>query len=353
MLDNPAHDELHVNFFSDPERDHAWRRWVGKEIQHRASLGLYVVDGLLAQMAGEPTAVRHASNQLALSDNDKAFEATTAEEWMSCMRQIQPNHSNTTFRSVLNTLFSHHAPTPAFNTSTFSLRIILESIQSLLSECASDTERIIGVPSISSIRSALSRIHHTITSSPSISPADRLETLLRWHGICLDATVDTSLLCHELCSRWNIEQHIWTGASAPHSNTYGAPWARTEDARRSLLHATAIQNIVETLPRGRAHAVHMPTSLFAAATVYAAVALGEVVTVRVVESVDWRIVLGNGEGDGDTMRYIRGDGVYCGESRNLVYELNSMHKLMGCLKTQWGVATDMEGVVGRWVEVCH
>ena len=41
----------------------------------------------------------------------------------------------------------------------------------------------------------------------------------------------------------------------------------------------------------------------------------------------------------DTKRYIKGDGAYFGSTRNMVYELNSMHKLMGCLKTQWALPT--------------
>lgn len=360
MFDNSisAHHSQNVppSHVSEVEKDHQWRLWVAKEIQHRAILAHYVVDGLIAQMAGEPTSVRHAANQLGLPGNDNAFEAGSADDWMNCMQRANRNSPNTSFRSVLNGLFSHQPPIATFTFSAFSLRVVLEGIQSILSECDGDSDDIVGVPSRSEVRSALSRIHASIIQSTPISTADRLETLLRWHAICLDAIVDTSALCKELCTRGNVEQHVWTSNTAP-GKIRGASWAGTEDARRALLHAVAIQDIVETLPRGRAHAVHMPASLFAASTMYAAFALNEVTTVKLVEEVDWRVVLDDGGVDDfsmwDTKRYIKGDGSYFGSTRNLVYELNSMHKLMGCLKTQWGVAHDMENVVEQWVTLCH
>jgi hypothetical protein len=358
IFDNTAHpnETVLASHLSGAEKDHQWRRWVGMEIQHRSLLALYVVDGLIAQMTGEPTSVRHAANQLPLPGNENAFKATTADEWMNCMQQAQQISPRTSFRSILNTLFSPHSSTTAFSASAFSLGVILEGIQSILSECGSDSDGIVGIPTRTEVKCALSRVHASIAQSTSMSAADRLETLLRWHGICLDAIMDTSTLCKDLCTRWNVDQHIWT-SSTSQGQICGAPWAGTEDARRALLHAVAIQDIVETLPRGRAHAVHMPASLFAASTIYAAFALSEVVTVKIVDAVDWKMLMDDSSGNDfavwDMKRYVKSDGTYFGSTRNMVYELNSMHKLMGCLKTQWGVACDMESVIEQWVTLCH
>jgi len=57
----------------------------------------------------------------------------------------------------------------------------------------------------------------------------------------------------------------------------------------------------------------------------------------------------------DTKRYVRGESLqgWGTTSRNLLYELNSMHKLFRCLIAQWGVAFDMEVVVEKWIELCH
>ena len=342
---------------SEAEKEHQWRLWVGREIQHRALLAHYVVDGLIAQMAGEPTSVRHAANQLGLPGNDSAFEASAADEWIHAL-QLEPKRiSQLSFRNILHNLFSPQMVVTGCSFSAFSLRVILEGIQSILSECVGESDTIIGVPSRTEVQCALSRIHASIQQSTSMSTADRLETLLRWHAICLDAIVDTSILCKEICSRWNVEQHIWATNKAQISSNGRTLWAGTEDSRRALLHAAAIQDIVETLPRGRAHTVHMPASLFAASTIYAVFALNDMVTVKLVNEVDWRLVMDDAGAEDfsvwDTTRYIKADGSYFGPTRNLVYELNSMHKLMGCLKTQWGIAHDMENVIEQWVTLCH
>jgi len=317
-----------------------------------------MLDGLIAHMSDEPTSVRHAANQLGLPANESAFETNTADEWIQAL-QFESSRCppQTSFRTILRILFSPQSSLPAIDFSAFSLRVILEGIQSILAECDGDSDNIVGVPSRTDVRSALSRIHVSITQSTTMSTADRLETLLRWHAICLDAMVDTAALCRDICSRWDVEQHIWTTNKTRNSKHSGSPWAATDDARRALLHAVAIQDIVETLPRGRAHVIHMPASLFAAATIYASFALMDIVTVKLVNDVNWQMVMDDSGSDGfsvwDTQRYIRSDGSYFGATRNMVYELNSMHKLMGCLKTQWGIAHDMEAVVERWVTLCH
>ena len=358
MFDTTAQSDQEIlsSYVSEDAKDRRWRCWVGQQIQHRALLALYVVDGLLAQMAGEPTSVRHAANRLGLPGNDRAFEAANADDWMNNMQQESLISPSTSFRTILNSLFSPQPPLATSNFSAFTVRVILEGIQSVLSECASDTDSIVGVPSKSDVRSALARVHASIAQATWTSTADRLETRLRWHAVCLDSIADTATLCKELCTRWKVEQHVWTSGPAQ-GTPCGVSWALSEDARRALLHAIAIQDIVETLPRGRAHAVHMPASLFAASTIYAAFALSEVITIKLVNEVDWPMVMDDTDISGfsvwNTKRYIKNDGAYFGSTRNMVYELNSMHKLMGCLKTQWGVAYDMENVVEQWVELCH
>lgn len=317
-----------------------------------------MLDGLVAHMSDEPTSVRHAANQLGVPANEAVFEASTADEWNHAL-QFESSRCppQTSFRTILRVLFSPQSSLPAMDFSAFSLRVVLEGIQSILAECDSDSDNIVGVPSRTEVRSALSRIHASITQSTTISTADRLETLLRWHAICLDAIVNTASLCKDICSRWNVEQHIWATSKMQNSKYSGSLWAATDDARRALLHAVAIQDIVETLPRGRAHVIHMPASLFAAATIYAAFALTDIPTVKLVNEVDWKVVMDDtGFNDfsvWDTKRFIKNDGTYFGQTRNMVYELNSMHKLMSCLKTQWGIANDMETVVEQWVTLCH
>jgi hypothetical protein len=146
-------------------------------------------------------------------------------------------------------------------------------------------------------------------------------------------------------------------------------WANTEDARRALLHAVAIQDIVEQLPRGRAHVIHMPSSLFAAATIYVVFALAGVATVHLPRTIVWQdallslsdLNLGSGSvrpsSTSETRRFVEqgqtDSPAGMGAVRNLLYEMNSMQKLFRCLISQWGIAHDMEEIVDQWIRLCH
>lgn len=192
---------------------------------------------------------------------------------------------------------------------------------------------------------------------------------LGWHTICLDSCKDSSLICKSVCSRYGIVQHVCGATEILKQDIDLINWTNTDNARKALLHAIAIQEIVEQLPRGRAHVIHIPGSLFAAATVYCVFSLCGLTTVNTPYLVDWPTALSTnyatcaipGQPDtisqSETKRYMRGE--YCvssgtiGATKNLLYELNSMQKLFRCLCSQWGVAYDMEDVVDQWISLCH
>ncbi|KAK8192566.1 hypothetical protein M8818_007736 [Zalaria obscura] len=365
------------------EKEQIWHRWVAREIQRRILLAHYILDGQIAQVSGDPTSVRHAANQLLLPSSEAAFAAETAEEWVQIMHTSST--LTTTFKDVFRSLFPRTTlSTPALTQySALSCRVILEGLQSLVSECDENDNAAIGVPTRGEIRRALAQFHTVITANQNIqnTAVETLEILLRWHAICLDAATDSTRLARHLCARYAMTQHIYGGGRGVASSTsLGtssssaldlAAWCSTPDARRCLLHAVAIQDIVEDLPRGRAHAIHMPTSLFAAATVYAVFALQGRGTVLLPRQVEWRDVLfedmdaavileelaGQGACSG-TKRFVRGDsqipegGGRC-SARNLLYDLNSMQKLFRCLSSQWGIAIEMEAVVDQWIALCH
>lgn len=354
----------------DSEKEYQWRVWVAREIQQRALLAHYMLDGLISQMSGVPTSVRHATNQLGLPSSDAAFEASNANEWISRM-QSQTSFNMASFRGILRHLFQSPSDLRWIDTalSSFSYKVILEGLQSLVSDDDCEEGTAVGVPTRPEVRKALNQVLESVTLNASLSSADRFETLLRWHSICIETVVDTSLLCRNLCSRYAITQHIWRNGQPSRQTFDLGNWVTTAPARIALLHAMAIQEIIEQLPRGRAHAIHMPSSLFGAATIYAAFALAGSPALKVPSSVVWQDVLMEAQvGDDsylslsdlvntntDTARYIRGETLYGTNvtSRNLLYELNWIQKLFRCLFAQWGVAFDMEGVVEQWISLCH
>ncbi|KAF7886179.1 hypothetical protein EAF00_010282 [Botryotinia globosa] len=352
---------------TDEEKTRAWKVWAAKEIQQRALLGHYVLDGLISRMSGETPSVRHAANQLGLPSSETAFEATTANEWLNHMRSQEPLQYS--FRSIIRSLFAPTGqPLTGFHAlSAFSLRVILEGLQSLVSDCDSDDLSTVGVPTKLELRKALSHSFEAISMSPNLSHSERLELLLRWHTICLDACKDSSLLCRSICSRYGIVQHVCGGKNIMKPEQDLISWASTQEARKALLHAIAIQEIVEQLPRGRAHVIHIPSSLFASATVYCVFSLAGQGAVNVPNIVDWQAVLATNEAvnssiqpgctsQSETELYLRGENSFfraMGTTKNLLYELNSMQKLFKCLCSQWGIAFDMEDILDQWNTLCH
>ena len=350
------------------EKDHQWRIWSAREIQQRALLAYYVLDGLVGQMSGDGASARHVSNPLSLPSSEAAFDANTADEWLAHMHSQKPDQSS--FRVVFRSLFPPVGNFRAldYQFSAFALRVVLEGLQSLISDC-DDHELAVGVPSRSDVRRALAQVHETISMSVHFSAAERLEILLRWHTVCLDTMINSTVLSRHVCSRYNLPQHVSGGCRTVQPGFDLVEWANSEDARRAVLHAVAIQDIVEQLPRGRAHVVHMPSSLFAAATIYVVFSLAGVATVNLPRTIIWQdavlshsdLHLGHDDirpPSGETRRFVETEqGITpsppCGSVRNLLYELNSMQKLFRCLSSQWGIARDMEDIIAQWIQLCH
>lgn len=158
-------------------------------------------------MSGRPTSVRHAANHLNLPSCEAAFEAGTAHNWLSCLLSVNPVQSS--FRSIFRSLFSFHSTPPMNLTfSALSLRVILGGLQSFVSDCYDDSAGTVGVPDKSEVRTALVQVYNCIMSSVDLSSDDRLEILLQWHTTCLNACIDSSLLCRYVCSRYGIEHHV-------------------------------------------------------------------------------------------------------------------------------------------------
>ncbi|KAJ5787698.1 hypothetical protein N7457_002688 [Penicillium paradoxum] len=353
------------------EKEHQWRTWSAREIQQRALLAYYVLDGLVAQMSGDGPSARHVENSLNLPSSEEAFDANTADEWLAHMHTRKPDQSS--FRVIFRSLFP---PTGSFRAlgyefSAFALRVVLEGLQSLVSDC-DDNELAVGVPNQSDVRRALTQVYETISMSIHFTAAERLEILLRWHTICLDTMINSTILARHVCSRYNIPQHVSGGCRTARSGFDSVQWANSEEARRAVLHAVAIQDIVEQLPRGRAHVVHMPNSLFAAATIYVVLSLAGSATLNLPRHIVWQdALLSHSDlnlsdedirslSASETRRFVENGNEISslplptgGSVRNLFYELNSMQKLFRCLSSQWGIAHDMEEIVAQWIQLCH
>jgi hypothetical protein len=342
---------------SEELKMHQWRTWVAKEIQNRALLTSYILDGLIAHIQGNSTSVRHTSNTVRLPSLEGAFQSTSVDHWVRYMHTVQQhNHS---FRGVYKQLFvDNFAGNTLLNScSSLCLRVLLEGTQSIIADSNSDDGAIINPPDRSQINYALCWIYESAQESADISNVDRLEVLLRWHAVCLEAVAKTPQLCNYICTRWNVRQNLWPNRNL-RNHDYNLPeLVSTCDGRKALLHATAIQNIVEQLPSGRAHAVHTPSSLFAAATIYGVYAFTGAPHVRYPSVIEWKDVARAGDHplsvQSETIEYVNSGQLSmqhaAATSKNVLYELNSIQKHFRSMATQWGIAADMERVIGQWI----
>ncbi|KAG2027708.1 hypothetical protein GB937_000148 [Aspergillus fischeri] len=362
MLDSEPFSVEHLPLpsASHAEKDYQWRVWAAREIQQRALLAYHILDGLVAQMSGDGASTRHVANPLVLPSSEAAFDASNPDEWlahMRCQKTEQPS-----FRLVFRFLFP---PIGSFRPldyqfSAFALRVVLEGLQSLVSDSDESDVATVGAPGRPDVRRALAQVHETINMSIHLSAPERLEVLLRWHTICLDTMINSTVLCRHVCSRYNISQQVSGGSRTLRPGFDMVKWVNTEDARRALLHAVAIQDIIEQLPRGRAHVIHMPSSLFAAATIYVVFSLAGVANIHLPRTIVWQdallslsdLNLGSDSvrpsSTSETRRFVEqgltDSPAGMGAVRNLLYEMNSMQKLFRCLISQWGIAHDMEEI---------
>ncbi|KAI3036084.1 WLM domain family protein [Aspergillus niger] len=351
------------------EKEYKWRTWAAREIQQRALLAYHILDGLVAQMSGDSASTRHVANPLHLPSSEAAFDAGNVDEWIAIMRAQKVEQPS--FRLVFRSLFppiGSFRPLD-FQFSAFALRVVLEGLQSLVSDSDERDLAAVGVPGRSDVRRALAQVHETITMSIHLSAPERLEVLLRWHTICLDTMINSTVLCRHVCSRYDITQHVSGGSRTIKPGFDMAKWVNTEDARRALLHAIAIQDIVEQLPRGRAHVIHMPSSLFSATTIYVVFSLAGVANIHLPRTIVWQDALLSRADlnlgcenirpstGSETRRFVeegRTDSPPgMGAVRNLLYEMNSLQKLFRCMFSQWGIAHDMEEIIDQWITLCH
>ncbi|KAI9931490.1 hypothetical protein MW887_010065 [Aspergillus wentii] len=148
MLDSEPYSLENLPFPSAPdaEKEHQWRVWVAREIQQRALLAYHILDGSVAQMSGDGASARHVANPLSLPSSEAAFDASTPDEWLIHMRSQKTDQPS--FRLVFRSLFPPAGSLRPldYQFSAFALRVVLEGLQSLVSDSDESDLAAVGVP---------------------------------------------------------------------------------------------------------------------------------------------------------------------------------------------------------------
>jgi Fungal specific transcription factor domain len=342
----------------EADKVEAWKIWMAREVQNRAVLGHYILDGHIAQFSGNSSCARHVTNPLFLPASDDAFMAKTADDWIREMAKLDATALS--FREIFVVLCTKESLMANIPISSFGIRVILEGFQSLVSDVHEANGPAIGTPSKREICEALLKLYREQLCYQDTPSVETMELLIRWHSVCLDLATATTKLCRNMCLSYFIQQQLHDGTDRVDASFDLAEWTQTRDARRALLHAMAIQDIVERLPLGRSHALHLPAGVFAASTIYSGFCLEGTSSVSYPVQFHWEDVWAVETKDATrTMmlqdpaieRFLQGryrSGVPGAASKNLIYDLNSLQIMLNSL-SRWGVSNEMGTILQGWM----
>lgn len=356
----------HFPTFDAPEyeKTEQWKIWAALEVQKRAILGHYILDGQISQFSGHATCVRHVTNPLLTPASDQAFAATTADEWIiEVQKQANPRRS---FQMIFVDMFSPNILCLSHSMSNFSVRVVLEGFQSLISDVQQLKGPAVGTPSKTSIAQALISLYNLGLRFLNPVAVESMELLIRWHSICLNLATPTTQLCKWICAIYNIPQQLYSGADYSDHESDLVVWAQSGEGLRALLHSMAIQDLVDRLPLGRSHTIHLPAAIFAVASIYSARCMADKASVAVPPSIRWEDAWGvesqnatnfdNIPPNNDTNEFMQGRYVTRpGKSliRNLKYELNSLQIMLGSISLRWGVSHEMDAILHQWISIAN
>ena len=356
----------HFPTFDAPEyeKTEQWKIWAALEVQKRAILGHYILDGQISQFSGHATCVRHVTNPLLTPASDQAFAATTADEWiMEIQKQATPRRS---FQMIFVDMFSPNILCLSHSMSNFSVRVVLEGFQSLISDVQQLKGPAVGTPSKSSIAQALMSLYNLSLRFLDPVAVESMELLIRWHSICLNLATPTTQLCKWICATYNIPQQLYSGADYSDHESDLVIWAQSDEGLRALLHSMAIQDLVDRLLLGRSHTIHLPAAIFSVASIYSARCMADKASVVVPPSIRWEDAWGvesqnatnfdNIPPNNDTNEFMQGKyATNPGKSliRNLKYELNSLQIMLGSISLRWGVSHEMDAILHQWISIAN
>lgn len=358
------------------EKDAAWKMWAAADVQRRAILGHYILDGLISQASASPASARHLINSLSTTCSDAAFSARTADEWILEMNRSVA--AQTPLSAVFASVFSIDYLFKSICLSSFSIIVVMEGLQSLVSDIYEITGPAFGTISPSQIIRALLNLYDTNLSQILIQTSndDHLQLHIRWHTVCLELAVSSNTLYHQLCETYKLPrvfgERTTTNRPPTHRNLDLTQWAMSADALRAVLHATAIIRLLNDIPFSRAHAIHIPAAIFASTMVLGSVYLVHGETIHLPKSVQWRdvwvgVLAAGSDANAhyqsqtlslnvdfqSTLRYLHGKGDGEISTLRVLNEINFLHVGLETIVSPWGVSKQMREVIQRLVVALH
>ncbi|EAU30954.1 predicted protein [Aspergillus terreus NIH2624] len=366
-------DDLQLPAIPDVEaeqgvKETAWRTWAAAEVQRRATLGHYILDGLIVQASGSVASARHLTNKIKSACSDAAFAAETPEEWISQVARL--DHVQIPFSALFVRICARDYVEAPLGLSRLSIAVLLEGLQSLIAELHDVGSPALGTVSSSQIVQGLMNIYEgNLCTSRSV---DASQTLIRWHAVCIELCTPPIFLYRRICDAYKLPQVL---SGIPVRD--GAPpfdlgsWAQSVQAFRAVLHAVAIIRLLHDIPSGHTHAVHIPGCLFASAMVLIAIHLWNKKKIKIPKNVRWYDVWVGEIQARENMDYVSAPAPanpvsadFSGAeelinslnstgasdamtSVNLLHEVNSVQISLKTVASRWRISAEMEEIIGR------
>ncbi|KAJ5390085.1 uncharacterized protein N7496_001153 [Penicillium cataractarum] len=379
-------DDLQLGAIPDVEaepevKETAWRIWVAAEVQRRATLGHYILDGLISQASGSAASARHLTNKISAACSDAAFAAETADEWIVQMAQL--GHERIPFSELFIRVCARDYTKAPLELSQLSISVLLEGLQSLIAELHDVDSAALGtIPRSQIIQGLLNIYEGNLCTSRSI---DSLQTLICWHAVCIELSTPTISLYRRICDEYKLPLVLSgipvKGWARPFNL---ANWAQSVEAFRAVLHAVSIIRLLNEIPSGHAHAIHIPGCLFASAMILVATHLWNKNKVKIPKNWRWHDVWVGVIAENDQTDETQGsenmdtlsspasaldpaspDALdFSGAKKlinslnptgandamtsvNLLHEVNTLQISLKTVASRWLISTEMEEIIGR------
>ncbi|KKK14301.1 hypothetical protein ARAM_000791 [Aspergillus rambellii] len=349
----------------ESEKGLLWEIWAASEMQRRAVLGHYILDGLISQASGSPPSARHLINKIGAACSDAAFAATSVDDWI--LEMSRSNKIHHPMPEVFSCVFNAQYPLSPLDISIFTISVVIEGVQSLISEAQEVEDSSFGVVTRQQIIRALLNLHQA-NIYPLVSPgaSNNSDLLIRWHTVCMEVAVPTMPVYRAICDIFDVPQMLGgipATTSALRFDLEG--WVKSADAIRALLHARSVVNLLNDLPLTHAHAPHLPTAIFSSAVVICGVCLFGSSMIELPRTPRWEDVwesplsteqfhheAGQSPVDGysgaynllHALRSSTGEGF---PAINLLSDMNFLQLALNTITSRWGVSLQMEKIISH------
>jgi hypothetical protein len=267
---------------------------------------------------------------------------------------------------IYNHVFDSQNALPLLNLPSFSVSVVIEGLQSLISEANEVGDCCFGVVTRQQIIQGLLNLYNA-NILPSFNSDNRRysDIIIRWHTVCMEAAAPSTRLYKAICDRYNVPQELGgISTTKPMQKLDIEYWVKSADSMRALLHAVEIIRLLNDIPLAQAHAPHLPIAIFASAVVVSSVCLLDSNILDVPRIPDWEDVWGQiprpetvheptKPPPFDSPEFLRALQTSSVCSINLINELNFLQLAVKTIASRWGISSQMEKIVSHLTILAH